>query len=75
MAGEGLALLEQPESLDGRRRVDDEGGDLDGGEDELDGEVADVVDKVLGHHGARVLQCEASVLGVAQGLQDLGAAL
>ena len=75
VAGKGLALLKDEERLERGRRVHDQRRDLDGGEDELDGEVADVVGEVVGRHVARVLQREAGVLRVAEGLQYLGASL
>ena len=48
-----LALLKDEQRLEGGRRVHDQRRDLDGGEDELDGEVADVVGEVVGRHVAR----------------------
>ena len=75
MAWKRLALLKDEERLERGRRVYDQRRDLDGGEDELDGEVADMVGEVVGRHVARVLQREAGVLRVAQGLQYLGASL
>ena len=75
MAGKGLALLEDEERLERGRRVHDQRRDLDSGEDELDGKVADVVGEVVGRHVARVLQRESSVLRVTEGLEDLGSSL
>ena len=75
VAWERLALLKNEQRLEGGRRVHDQRRDLDGGEDELDGEVADVVGEVVWGHVARVLQREPGVLRVTEGLEDLGATL
>ena len=46
-----------------------------GSQNQLHRQVPDVVGEVVGDHGARVLKGKPRVLGVAQGLQDLGPAL
>ena len=75
MTWKRLALLKDEQRLEGGRRVHDQRRNLDRGEDEFDGEVADVVGEVVGRHVARVLQREPRVLRVTEGLEDLGASL
>ena len=72
---EGFSFLEDCQALDGRRDVNDQGGDLDRGQYQLHRQVANMVSEEVGDHVARVLEGEPGVLGVPKRLQNLAAPL
>ena len=72
---ERFSFLEDCQALDGRRDVNDQGGDLDRGQYQLHRQVANMVSEEVGDHVARVLEGEPGVLRVPKRLQNLAAPL